>query len=195
MKKLYLMRHGQTLFNSLGKIRGWCDSPLTEAGKSQAKLARDFFEKEGIRFDKAYASTQERACDTLELVTSQDYQRLKGLKEWNFGLFEGESERLNPKAPYSTEFVAYGGESGDEVSCRMLTTLTDIVTDLSENETALAVSHGGACFRFLKTFRDFTTVERPLFSNCAIQELVFEEGQFHLKRSIDPIHHEIKLYD
>lgn len=32
MKKLYLMRHGQTLFNQLGKIQGACDSPLTEAG-------------------------------------------------------------------------------------------------------------------------------------------------------------------
>ncbi len=53
MKTLYLMRHGQTLFNSLGKIQGWCDSPLTEAGKSEAKRARDFFEREGICFDKA----------------------------------------------------------------------------------------------------------------------------------------------
>lgn len=195
MKTLYLMRHGQTLFNSLGKIQGWCDSPLTEAGKSEAKRARDFFEREGICFDKAYASTQERACDTLEIVTSQDYQRLKGLKEWNFGLFEGESERLNPKVPYSTEFVAYSGESADEVSCRMLATLTDVMTDLAENEAALAVSHGGACFRFLQTFRDFSTDDRPFFSNCAIQELIFEEGQFHLKRSIDPIHQEVKLYD
>ena len=28
-KTLYLMRHGETLFNSLGKIQGACDSPLT----------------------------------------------------------------------------------------------------------------------------------------------------------------------
>ncbi len=110
-------------------------------------------------------------------------------------MFEGESERLNPKVPYSTEFVAYSGESADEVSCRMLATLTDVMTDLAENETALAVSHGGACFRFLQTFRDFSTADRPFFSNCAIQELIFEEGQFHLKRSIDPIHQEVKLYD
>lgn len=29
VKKLYLMRHGQTLFNLQNKIQGWCDSPLT----------------------------------------------------------------------------------------------------------------------------------------------------------------------
>ena len=39
-KTLYLMRHGQTLFNVLKKIQGWCDSPLTEEGIRQAKIAR-----------------------------------------------------------------------------------------------------------------------------------------------------------
>ena len=30
MKTLYLMRHGETLFNALHKIQGWCDSLLIE---------------------------------------------------------------------------------------------------------------------------------------------------------------------
>ena len=38
-KTLYLMRHGQTLFNLQHKIQGWCDSPLTELGIKQAKVA------------------------------------------------------------------------------------------------------------------------------------------------------------
>ncbi|HEX9025467.1 MAG TPA: histidine phosphatase family protein [Clostridium sp.] len=29
-KTLYLMRHGQTLFNVRRKVQGWRDSPLTE---------------------------------------------------------------------------------------------------------------------------------------------------------------------
>lgn len=45
IKKLYLMRHGETLFNVLKKVQGACDSPLTEKGIQQAKLARDFFQK------------------------------------------------------------------------------------------------------------------------------------------------------
>lgn len=31
MKTLYLVRHGQTLFNARHKIQGWCDSPLTSS--------------------------------------------------------------------------------------------------------------------------------------------------------------------
>ncbi len=39
MSKLYLMRHGQTLFNVLHRKQGWCDSPLTELGIEQARGA------------------------------------------------------------------------------------------------------------------------------------------------------------
>lgn len=40
-KTLYLMRHGQTLFNARKKIQGWCDAPLTELGIKQAKIAEN----------------------------------------------------------------------------------------------------------------------------------------------------------
>ena len=114
-KTLYLMRHGQTLFNLRHKVQGWCDAPLTDFGVYQAKVAGQYFKDAGITFDDAYSSTQERACDTLELVTDDKlpYKRVKGLKEWNFGTFEGESEDLNPPLPYKNFFVTYGGESQD----------------------------------------------------------------------------------
>ncbi|WP_241209292.1 phosphoglycerate mutase family protein, partial [Streptococcus sp. DD11] len=67
MKDLYLMRHGQTFFNQEGLVQGACDSPLTELGAEQAQQARTYFEQAGIRFGRLYSSTQERACDTLEL--------------------------------------------------------------------------------------------------------------------------------
>ena len=94
-KDLYLMRHGQTLFNVRRRIQGWCDSPLTELGKQQALKAKEYLKD--ISFDHYYSSTSERCCDTIELIIGDHYyKRLKGLKERNFGLFEGESEDLNP---------------------------------------------------------------------------------------------------
>ncbi len=39
MKTIYLMRHGQTLFNVMDVNQGQCDSPLTELGIQQAKNA------------------------------------------------------------------------------------------------------------------------------------------------------------
>ena len=72
-KTLYLMRHGQTLFNVEHKIQGWCDSPLTEQGIKQAEIAARYFDDNKITFDHCYASTSERACDTLEIVTHHKY--------------------------------------------------------------------------------------------------------------------------
>ncbi|EMB74424.1 phosphoglycerate mutase-like protein [Streptococcus mutans 15VF2] len=86
MTTIYLMRHGQTLFNVQKRIQGWSDSPLTEVGIEQAKQAGNYLRKLGLTFDSLYCSTAERASDTLELVTGQTvYKRLKGLKEMNFG--------------------------------------------------------------------------------------------------------------
>ena len=46
--RIYMMRHGQTLFNVLHKIQGGSDSPLTAKGIRQAEIARDHFEREGL---------------------------------------------------------------------------------------------------------------------------------------------------
>ena len=91
MKTLYLMKHGQTLFNLLHKIQGWCDALLTRLGIEQAKIVEKYFKEQNIIFDYAYFSTFKRACDTLEIVTDHKmpYMQIKGLKEFNFGVFEG----------------------------------------------------------------------------------------------------------
>ena len=44
-KRLYLMRHGETLFNKLGRIQGACDSPLTDDGIRQAKMAKQYYKE------------------------------------------------------------------------------------------------------------------------------------------------------
>ena len=150
-KRLYLMRHGQTMFNEQKRIQGWCDSPLTELGKRQALGARRYFEGKGIAFDHAYSSTSERCCDTLELVTDLPYVRLKGLKEVFYGQLEAESERLACKDPVRavTYYLQFGGESTDQVRERMTRTLTEIM-EKEDHRSVLAVSHGGACFNFLR---------------------------------------------
>lgn len=94
--KLYLMRHGQTLFNTQGRVQGACDSPLTELGIEQAKLAKLYFENNNIIFNEIFSSTQERATPQ-SLFQDEDVTQLKGLKEMNFGQFEAQPENLLPK--------------------------------------------------------------------------------------------------
>lgn len=140
-KHLYLMRHGETLFNKRRKIQGWCDSPLTKTGILQAKAAKKCLKD--ISFDHYYSSTSERCCDTLEIIIGQDtpYKRLKQLKERNFGDFEGESEDLNPKRwsefNYDDLFPHYGGEYTHDVVERMSKCLLEIM----ENDDQIGRAH------------------------------------------------------
>ena len=192
MKDLYLMRHGQTFFNQEGLVQGACDSPLTELGRNQARQAGAYLQELGIRFDLLYSSTQERASDTLELISGRtDYTRLKGIKEWNFGLFEAQSERLQPKfRPGATSFedlfVPYGGEGVDQVGERMLVTLTEVMEQAGA-EPVLAVSHGGAMWAFYLKIAAQTLDPKVRFGNCAICHYHYELGHFKLAEVIDPL--------
>lgn len=183
-KILYLMRHGQTLFNLEHKIQGWCDSPLTELGINQAKIAGRYFTDNKIKLDHCYASTSERASDTLELVTGGKlpYIRLKGIKEWNFGRFEAMDELLNPPLPYKDFFVKYGGEDQEEVGKRVAKTLIQVMQQ-EDHHSVLAVSHGGAMVCFLRYYKQPLPHE---MKNCTILKLKYEDGQFTLLDYFEP---------
>lgn len=187
-KTFYMMRHGQTLFNVRKKIQGACDSPLTALGIKQATIAGDYFE--GIELDHLYSSTSERSCDTLEIVTKNrlPYTRLKGLKEMDFGLFEGESEDLNPQDK-STFFLQYGGESREQVRERLVETCQNIMKQ-ENHQTVLAVSHAGACFHFLRHWQDPSEELKKGFTNCCIFKYEYdsEDESFLL---VDVIRHQI----
>lgn len=184
-KTLYLMRHGQTLFNVRKKIQGWCDAPLTELGINQAKIAGQYFKENNITFDHAYCSTSERASDTLEQVTGMAYTRVKGLKEWNFGIFEGESEDLNPPLPYGDFFKQYGGEGEMEMRERISNTLLEIMQN-DTHQTVLAVSHGASCRGFMRYWQHNSSVEhKSRIGNCCILKFEFEDHQFTLVEVIN----------
>lgn len=179
-KTLYIMRHGQTLFNVQRKIQGWCDSPLTETGIQQAKTAGKYFKDQHITFDAAYCSTAERASDTLELVTDMPYTRLKGLKELNFGKFEGEHEYLHPQDDpekhFGDYYVQFGGEDNQSAQQRVNKALTSIMNQ--DDQTVLVVSHAGAIMMFSDLWTSMEKLRDGGFTNCSILKFTFEDNNF-----------------
>lgn len=186
MSTLYMMRHGQTLFNKLHRKQGWCDSPLTELGIEQARNAGEWFTEQGISFDHAYSSTSERACDTLELaVPGMAYERVKGLKERCFGVFEGLTEDTNIKPPYGNFYVQFGGEGDGEFADRLMRTCTEIM-ERPGHETVLAVSHGAACAQMLRTNGFEIAGSGRRLGNCAIVVFDYTDGTFTMRDIINP---------
>lgn len=190
IKTLYLMRHGETLFNVQGKIQGWCDSPLTPNGIRQARAAAEYFRKRKIEFDAAYCSTAERASDTLELITPMPYTRLKGIREVGFGVFEGEHEYLHPSREkrHAGYYKPFGGEDENDVRERTVRTLLEVM-NREGNNTVLAVSHAGACSNFLSAWQDPSTVLKGRVPNCAVFRYDFdtETQRFTLRELVDPV--------
>ncbi len=102
----------------------------------------------------------------------------------DFGVFEGESEDLNPKTPggYATFFKAYGGETQEEVKQRLKNTCIEIM-EKEDNQIVLAVSHAGACYHFLRNWHDDKFVNTELkkgFPNCCIFKYEYENKVFNL---------------
>ena len=184
-KTLYVMRHGETLFNVQGKTQGWCDSPLTARGIEQAKLAGREFARRGLCFDHAYSSTSERCCDTLELATEAafgaplPYERMKGLKELNFGVFEGKDQFLEPqdREGFSSFYVQFGGEDHREAAQRLSDTLAQIA-ERPGHESVLVCSHGGIAINFYMLWKAYAQVPLTIFSNVLTYVYEYEDGVF-----------------
>ncbi len=185
MKYLYLMRHGETIFNVRHKIQGWCDSALTENGIQQAKEAGTYIKD--VPFDHYYSSTSERCCDTLEYAVGHDkpYTRLKGLKERNYGRFEGESEDLHPYDFDAFYPVFYDGETTQQSTDRMVSTLTEIM-DKEDHENVFVCSHSGAIHFFLTAVsKDYQEGAFKL-RNCIIVKLSYDDHKFHFEGIVNP---------
>lgn len=111
------------------------------------------------------------------------YQRRKGLKEWNFGAFEGKDECLNPAHPYADFFKQFGGEGEKEFQTRFSDAVSEIMKE--DNEIVLIVAHGAACGQFARKWREYGKVElRPGIGNCAIFRYDYEDGIFSLQEII-----------
>jgi 2,3-bisphosphoglycerate-dependent phosphoglycerate mutase len=71
MKKIVLLRHGESAWNKENRFTGWTDVGLTEHGLAEAVAAGQLLKAEGYAFDIAYTSVLRRAVKTLWTVLEQ----------------------------------------------------------------------------------------------------------------------------
>ena len=95
MKKLVLLRHGESEWNMSNRFSGWTDVGLTEKGIGEAIEAGQVLKKEGYVFDVAYTSVLKRAIKTLWIVMEEmdlmwiPVHRHWRLNERHYGALQG----------------------------------------------------------------------------------------------------------
>ena len=127
----YIVRHGQTLLNSLDRAQGWADSPLTDAGKQTAvELGHKL---KSIDFDAVYTSDMLRTIQTAELIMEagekkgMPIEKDARLREWCLGNMEAENNAVFIKKVADW----LGGASFAELNKR----LPDVADAIYEHDT------------------------------------------------------------
>lgn len=83
MKKIVLLRHGESAWNKENRFTGWTDVDLTEKGVEEAEKAGRLLKEKGFVFDKAYTSYLKRAVKTLNHVLDKmDLDWIPVEKSW-----------------------------------------------------------------------------------------------------------------
>jgi probable phosphoglycerate mutase len=147
---IYLIRHGETLWNREKRVQGHHDTPLSAEGIEQARRLAKYIKEWPL--DAIYASDLSRAVQTaqwlgrdrgLEVKTSPE------IRERYFGEWEGlpieEVKRRHPDKWLSIWYRGgeYGVERAAETRQRMLAWLEGIV-GIHCGQKVAAVSHGGS---------------------------------------------------
>lgn len=95
MKKIVLLRHGESTWNKENRFTGWTDVDLTAKGIEEAEKAGETLRKDGFKFQKAYTSYLKRAVKTLNRVLDKlDADWIPVEKSWrlnekHYGALQG----------------------------------------------------------------------------------------------------------
>jgi len=110
MKKLVLLRHGQSAWNKENRFTGWMDVPLSEQGIEEAKKAGKTLKESGFVFGEAHVSYLQRAIKTLWLALEEMQQMyIPVYKSWrlnekHYGTLQG-LNKSETAAKYGEEQV------------------------------------------------------------------------------------------
>ncbi|MFW5705150.1 MAG: histidine phosphatase family protein [Nanoarchaeota archaeon] len=182
MKKLTLIRHGESTANRDQISQGQSDYELSELGIVQAKKLANRLKNHN--FDIAYISDLKRAKQTAEeILTFHKIPTIydKRLRERAIGNLEGKprAKYLELKEYIETDFDGKG-ESYFQVQKRVKELLDEILC--SDKKDILIVAHGGVIKVLLYTLFDldlYTAFEERKFSteNTCVYEIELNDKE------------------
>lgn len=165
--RLYVARHGQTLWNAQRRVCGSTDLPLTQEGLAQAEALAQ--RVRDLKIDRILVSPLMRARQTaaaVEAATGLTAVVEPRLREQNFGQREGvdwgDEGFLCTKRNLSQRHP--GGESTFDVVARVYGLLDELAANAQPEEGLLLVCHGCVARAIRSYFESLTEEEYLAFS-------------------------------
>lgn len=200
LKKIYLLRHGQTDYNLQGVVQGsGIDAPINATGRAQAQA---FFEAyQEVQFDQLYHSALIRTRQSIQgfIDLGIPVTSLVELNEISWGNYEGtpmtpeEGEyyrmMLDQWQQGNLDYAIAGGESPNSVAERLHRAIQIILN--GPGETILVCMHGRAMRIFLSLICQTPLKEMDQYEHgnlCLYLLQQEEKGGFTLLKENDQQH-------
>lgn len=203
-KKILMTRHGETEWNTIRRMQGHKNSPLTDFGIQQAKWLKERLKDDDI--DVIYTSPLGRAYETaiilskgrdIEVITRDE------LKEIYLGSWEGqrleEVEKTHKEINYyfwnePEKYIPIDGESFEELIDRSKRFFNEVLLE-SEHKNILVVAHAVVLKSFLaytkgKEVKDLW--EGPHLQPTSLTKAELVNGELIYEFIGDTSHHEAK---
>lgn len=155
--ELRIVRHAESTGNAAGRWQGRENTQLTDMGREQAARLGRWFEEEGYRPSRIYASPLSRTFDTARIASAHigledSIVRWDDLMETDVGIFSGlnwaDIETRYPEI--AVEFaetrnmdIVEGAETLAEKRDRAQRVIDKLIADHGNGDQVLVVSHGG----------------------------------------------------
>lgn len=82
MRRLILIRHGESLWNKEKRYTGWVNIPLTKKGKKEAEIAGEQLNKYNVLPTISFTSTLDRSIDTNNIMLQKMKLYIPTKTEW-----------------------------------------------------------------------------------------------------------------
>ncbi len=190
MRRWFLVRHGETEWNRVGRAQGQADPPLNQEGRAQAEAVAARLAP--VAFEAAYSSDLRRAAETAApVVRGRDTPIVhrRDLREKSFGEWEGITyEEVRRRYPAMLAelfderpaFAPPGGESDLELFARAAGAAARIAgRHAGTDGNILVVSHGGTLRAIIVSTLGLPveSMWRIRLSNAGLSVITtFEEG-------------------
>ena len=183
--RLVLLRHGETEWSKSGQHTGRTEVELTEAGRTQAKLAGSALGELKLVDPLVISSPRQRSLTTAQLAGLPVDEVSELLVEWDYGSYEGlTTAQIQETVP---DWLVWthgcpGGETVAQVSERADAAVATALQHM-ESRDVVFVSHGHFSRAVITRWVELPLVEGSRFAmiTASIAVCGFEHGVRQLR--------------